>query len=103
MLLTIHNDSDYPITVDEIALFYNSSSPTGQGLTGILGDGELLWDGFKSGSPTIIADFPDNAQIEPWSSIALKFFFTKNVKINGTEYVMISFVENGCPIYGTQP
>jgi hypothetical protein len=103
MLLTVHNDSDYPITFAGVTVFFNSSSPTNQGLVGIFGDGTLIWEGFTSGSPTTISNFLVNEQIGPWSTKSLKFFFSKNIKINGTENIMISFIENGCPIHNTAP
>ena len=103
MLLTVHNDSDYPITISQIAIFYNASSPAGQGLGVIYVDGSLAWDQAMYGSPSIISNFPENISIDPRSSLALKFFFEKNLKTNGTENIMISFVENGCPIHDTTP
>jgi hypothetical protein len=98
MLLTVNNNSDYPITISAITIFYDASSPAGQGLTAIYGGGTLIWDGSVSGSPVTITDFLVNQPIDPWSSIALKLFFNKNIKVNGTELITISFVENGCPI-----
>ena len=98
MLLTVNNDSDYPITISSITVFYDSSSPAGQGLTAVYGGGMLIWDDFMSGSPITVSDFLVNNPIDPWSSTALKLFFDKNIKVNGTELISISFVENGCPV-----
>ena len=99
MLLTVHNDSNYPITIKEITVFYNASSPSGQGLAVIYSGGEIIWDQFVGGSPVTVSDFLISEPIEPGSSTSLKLFFNQNLKINGTENIMISFVENGCPIY----
>jgi hypothetical protein len=98
ILLTVNNDSDYPVTISEVTAFYNASSPSGQGLVGVFGDGTLIWDGFISASPITIENFFVDEQIAPHTSKSLKFFFNKNIKIDGTEKIMISFVENGCPI-----
>ena len=98
MLLTVNNNSDYPITISAITVFYDASSPAGQGLTAVYSGGTLIWDGSESGSPVTISDFLVNQPIEPWSSTALKLFFNKNIKVNGTELMSISFVENGCPV-----
>ena len=101
MLLTIHNDSNYPVTISDMTIFYDSSSPSGQGLTAIYAGGTLIWDDFRDDSPITISDFSTNDPIAPWASVALKLFFEKNLKINGAENVMISFVENGCPLHET--
>jgi len=103
MLLTVHNDSNYPITISNITIFYDSSSPAGQGLTAIYAGGTLIWDDFKVGSPATISSFLVNESLAPWSSVALKLFFEKDIKMNGTENIMISFVENGCPVHETAP
>lgn len=98
MLLTVNNDSDYPITISAITVFYDASSPFGQGLTAIYSGGTLIWDDFKTGSPVTASNFLVNQPVAPWSSTALKLFFDKNIKMNGTELISISFVENGCPV-----
>jgi hypothetical protein len=100
MLLTIHNDSNSPITISEITVFYDASSPGGQGLSAIYAGGTLIWDNFITGSPVTVSTL-SNTPIDPWSSVALKLFFEKNIKVTGAENMMISFVENGCPIHET--
>ena len=101
MLLTVNNDSTSPITISEITIFYNSASPVGQGLTAISSGGTLIWDDSKFGSPVTVSDFSNNEPIGPGSSTALKLFFNKNIKINGTELISISFHENGCDDHTT--
>ena len=103
ILLTVHNDSDYPITISDMTIFYDSTSPAGQALAAIYADGTLVWDDFMSGSPITISTFLVTQTIDPWSSVALKMFFEKNIKLNGSENIMISFVENGCPVHETAP
>ena len=103
MLLTVNNDSNYPITISEITVFYNALSPYDQGLTAIYSGSTLIWDGFKAGSPVAVSNFLVNKTIAPWSSTALKLFFSKNINFNGTELMTISFAENGCPIHDTTP
>ena len=102
MLLTVHNDSNYPVTISEITIFYNASSPAGQKLTTVYADGVLVWDQDITGSPVTLTNFLEPVTIDPWSSVALKVFFNKNLKVNGAENMMISFIENGCPIHGTE-
>jgi hypothetical protein len=101
--LTVYNDSDSPITISEITIFYNSSSPSGQALKSITSGGELIWSGSMTGSPITISDFLVTESIDPGLGTPLKFFFDKNVKVNGTELITIAFVENGCPLYDTSP
>lgn len=103
MLLTLNNNSNYPITISDLTVFYNASSPSGQGLAAIYADGTLIWKGFISGSPVTVSEFLDDEEIDPWSSMALKLFFKKNIRVNGSENIMIRFVENGCPVYNTSP
>jgi hypothetical protein len=106
-LLTIHNDSNYPITMSEMTVFYNASSHPDQRLVAMYGDGTLIWsedfDEVKTGNPVTISNFIVNDPIEPWSSLALKLFFNTDIVENGTESIMISFVENGCPVHDTSP
>jgi hypothetical protein len=101
MLLTVHNESDHPITISEITVFYTTFPPAGQGLAAIYAGGMLIWDDLTTNSPATISDFLVNEPIAPWSSVALKLFFNKNLKVNGSENIMISFVENGCPLHET--
>jgi hypothetical protein len=103
MMLTVHNDSNYPITISAITVFYDASSPADQGLTVIYAGNTVIWDNFTSGSPVTISTFQSNNPIPPWSSVALKLFFEKNIKETGSENIMISFVENGCPVHETAP
>jgi hypothetical protein len=58
----------------------------------------MIWEGFIPISPVSVQTFIVNAQLPPHTSKSLKFFFNKNIKVNGTEKIMISFVENGCPV-----
>jgi hypothetical protein len=103
MLLTVNNDSNYPITISSISIFYNALSPAGQGLTAIYSGGTLIWDDSITGSPITVSDFIITESIDPWSSTALKLFFEKNIKVDGTELMTIAFVENGCPLHNTLP
>jgi hypothetical protein len=103
MLLTVHNDSNSPITISSITVFYNATSPAGQGLTAIYADGTLIWDNSKTGSPANVSSFLANNPIASGDSVALKLFFEKDIKVNGTENMMISFVENGCAVHETAP
>ncbi len=77
MLLTVNNDSNYPITISAISVFYDASSPAGQGLTAIYSGGTLIWNNSVSGSPITVSDFLVDQPIDPWSSTALKLFLTK--------------------------
>jgi hypothetical protein len=101
MLLTVNNNSASPITISEITIFYNAASPAGQGLSAIYSGGTLIWDDSATGSPVAISNFIQNESIEPGSSTALKMFFNNNIKINGTELISISFLENGCDEHTT--
>lgn len=103
MLLSVRNDSTSPITVASITIFYSASTPAGQGLTAIYADGVLIWDDLQAGSPVTInsSSFSANQPIAPGQSVAFKLFFEKNIQVTGMENIMISFVENGCPIHKT--
>jgi len=105
-LLTIHNNSNYPITMSALTVFYNTSH-SDQRLVAVYGDGSLIWsedfDEIKTGSPVTITNFITNDPIAPWSNLALKLFFKNNIEKNGTESIMVSFVENGCPVHDTNP
>lgn len=105
MLLTINNDSNYPITIQSMTIFYDSTSPAGQALTAIYAGGTLIWDDLITGSPITISSssFIVNQPIAPWSSVPIKMFFEKSIRLTGMENIMISFVENGCPIHKTAP
>jgi Flp pilus assembly protein TadG len=103
MLLTVYNNSAEPITINSITIFYNASSPAGQSLLAIYGGGTQMWSGSLAGSPVTVSTFLVNETIEPGGSLPLKFYFNKQVKKDGSENVVISFSENGCPIHETAP
>jgi hypothetical protein len=114
MLLTVYNYSTVPITISEIAIFYNAAPVNVQGLLKIYSGNTLVWDGFETGSPVVISDFANDAtdddtddaaalSIDPYSGIALKLFFDENVSVNGSETISISFAENGCDEHTTNP
>lgn len=105
MLLTVINDSNVPITISEITIFYKASQPAGQGLSEIWSAGNLIWDDFEPGSPVTVSDFlaDANLTISSNSSMALKIYFAKIIQHDGTELISISFAENGCDEHTTNP
>jgi hypothetical protein len=109
MLLTVYNNSTVPITISEIAIFYNAVPVNVQGLLKVYSGNTLVWDGFETGSPVVVSDFSNDGDdaaalsIDPYSGVALKLFFNNNVSVNGTETISISFAENGCGEHTTNP
>jgi hypothetical protein len=103
MLLTLYNESAYPITLKEVTVFYNASSPAGQAIAAVYSNEVLIWNQPLPGSPITISNLEGTTPIDPWSSMAFKLFFNKTLKVDGSENIIFSFVENGCPVYQTAP
>jgi len=94
---TIFNYGPAPISISQIQLYYNSS-PAGQYLKSVNLAGGTIWSGNISNSPATISTFTGNITINGGTSKVLDFLFEKNYKANGTERILVTFVEGGCSI-----
>lgn len=89
------NNTDQTLHFDRVTIFFNSGAPSGQKLKKVLLGGTTLWSGAIPGSPAVVSV---SGEIAPWSTGLLKFRFRYTYQVTGTEYVMVEFVENGCPV-----
>ena len=95
---TIFNYGPSPITISQVQLYYNNSSPAGQYLQTITLAGGSIWSGSIFTSPATVSTFTGNITINGGSSKVLEFLFDKNYKTNGTERILVTFAEGGCAI-----
>ena len=98
LAMTVHNNSQQAISIDEITLAFNATTPFGQSLVKVYRDNTLIWEGFRAGSPTTISPQNGDVQIGAMSDATLVFWFGQNYSPDGSEQINISFVENGCPV-----
>ena len=96
--MTIFNKNGYTITIQSIQIFYNSSQPSGQAVTGIFLAGSSIWSGTQTGSPITFTSFSGSPTISPNSNKLLQFAFQKNYNSNGTERLLVTFTTNGCVV-----
>jgi hypothetical protein len=98
LAMTVQNNSQQAITIDEIELYFNTATPFGQALVKVYRDNTLIWEGFRAGSPTTISPQNGDVQIDANSSANLVFWFGQDYSPDGSEQINVSFAENGCPI-----
>jgi Flp pilus assembly protein TadG len=100
--MTIFNYGTVPVTIAEITIFYNNTSPAEQAITKIIlgSSTNEIWSGFRTGSPATFlqSELGGDLIIEPGSNRILETTFNKTYSPNDTERILVSFVENGCPI-----
>ena len=94
---TIFNYSPSPITISEVQVYFNNSSPGNQYMQTIRLAGETIWSGSITSSPATITTFAGNITINSRVSKVLEIVFNQqNYKINGTERILVRFAEGGC-------
>lgn len=99
--MTIFNYSAQAISLASIQIYYNASSPGGQGVSKIYFGGIPIWSSGsepRTGSPVIAFDFIGDVTLAPNSSKLLTIQFAKNYSTNGSEQILITFQEAGCPV-----
>jgi hypothetical protein len=84
--------------VASIQIYWNPSSPAGQKLKTIYLGGILIWSSESTVSPLTVNTFIGEKTIAAGSNELLQINFDKNYKDNGSERILVTFVENGCPI-----
>ncbi len=97
--MTIFNNNTLEtLHIVEIQIYWNPSSPAGQALTQLSLGGVTVWSGSTTGSPAIFSVFTGDISILPATNKLLQASFAKNYKDDGSERIIISFAENGCPV-----
>jgi hypothetical protein len=99
--MTIFNYSlTYSITISQIQIFYNSTAPGSQYIKSLSLGGIKIWTSPppSTASPATFTAFIGSVVINPGGNKILIPTFNKTYKVNGTERVLITFVENGCAI-----
>ena len=96
--MTVNNDGQHDIHIEEVTLTFNDATPFGQALVKIYSGNTLVWEGFQAGSPGTVSLLGSDVQVDAMSSTTLLFWFGQDYSSDGLEQVTISFTENGCPI-----
>jgi uncharacterized repeat protein (TIGR01451 family) len=93
---TIYNYGTSTITISEIQVYFNNSN--GNGLQAIQFGGIQIWTGNENGVPTTITTFTGDVTITPGSSKLLEMIFKKSYVVNGSERILVTFAQGGCPV-----
>ncbi|MBI5936172.1 MAG: pilus assembly protein [Chloroflexi bacterium] len=96
--MTIYNNASISVTVSSIQIYWNPSSPAGQKLKTIYLGGALIWSSESTVSPLTVSAFIGDITIPAGSNELLQINFEKNYKDSGSEQILVTFAENGCPI-----
>ncbi len=77
---------------------WSPPSPAGQTLNRLTLGGANIWNGIEpSDSPTFFGDFSGDVSIGPRANKFLVAGFSMNYQANGSEKIIVAFVENQCP------
>jgi hypothetical protein len=93
---TVYNYGTSTITISEVQVYFNNSE--GNGLQAIEFGGLTIWTGNINGSPAAITTFTGDVTITPGSSKLLEMTFKKAYSTNGTERILVTFAQGGCPV-----
>ena len=92
---TIYNYGTSTISLSEIQIYFNNAS--GNELQTIKFGGATIWSGNVNGVPATITTFSGDVSIAPSSSKLLEMIFKDKYNINGTERILVTFAQGGCP------
>lgn len=96
---TIYNYGASTISISEIQVYYNSSSPSGQYMHEIQYAAIEIWhDHALLGSPATASTFTGDVTLGPGQSKLLEIIFAENYQANGTERILVTFAQGGCPV-----
>ena len=96
--MTIYNNASVAVTVVNIQIYWNPSSPAGQKLKIIKLGGVNIWSSESTTSPLNVSSFIGDVTIPAGSNELLQVTFDKNYKNTGVERILVTFAQNGCPI-----
>ena len=92
---TIYNYGASTITFSEIQIYFNNSG--GNNLQNIKYGGNTIWSGNENGVLAAITTFTGNISLTPGSSKLLEMTFQNAYSTNGTEHILVTFAQGGCP------
>lgn len=93
---TVYNYGTSTITISEIQVYFNNGG--GNGLQGIQYGGISIWTGNVNGVPATISTFTGDVSLPPGSSKLLEMTFKKSYVTNGSERILVTFAQGGCPV-----
>jgi uncharacterized repeat protein (TIGR01451 family) len=94
---TIYNYGTSTITVSEVQIYWNDS-PSSQRLDVLTFGGITIWNDTDNTPPTIITSFNGDVSITPGSSKLLEVDFRRSYNTNGSERILVTFAQGGCPV-----
>lgn len=94
-----NNNPAQSFTIANIQIYWNNE--TGQDIQGISLGGTQIWSGNEHSNPASFSTFTGNVTVGPSGFPQLAFTFKKAYVANGTERVLVTFAEAGCPILDT--
>ena len=98
--MTIFNESPIvTITIAQIQVYYDAQNPLGQFINTLQFGGTTIWAGASSGSPSFFnAPFNGTVTLAAGGNKLLNATFNSNYIVDGSERILVTFAENGCPI-----
>src|SRR5581483_2586312 len=84
------------ITISQIQIYYNTAPS--QTITNLTYGGSSIWNGSASGSPALFISFSGPVTLTAGSNKLLNVSFSKSYSVNGTERILVTFAEDGCPV-----
>ena len=94
--MTVYNYGSSTISISEIQVYFNNAG--GNALQGIKLGNATFWTGDETGSPATITTFSGNVFISPGSSKLLEMSYKNTYSTNGTERILVTFAQGGCPV-----
>ncbi|MFO3797607.1 MAG: hypothetical protein ACK8QZ_10040, partial [Anaerolineales bacterium] len=93
--MTIYNYGNFTIHVSNITIYWNTQE--NNYISSIYLASLPIWSGSNSSSPAFFS-ITNNNSIAPGASPLLEFLFGKPYSANGSERIVVQFMEPACPI-----
>ncbi len=86
------------VHVSQIQIYWGPIVNPNESIIELFLGGVSIWTGNEPGSPAIFSVFTGDVSIPSGGNKLLQVSFIKNYIVYGTEQILVSFVENGCPL-----
>jgi hypothetical protein len=96
--MTIFNNAAVDIHVSQIQIYWGPIVNPNEAIINLLLGGITVWTGEEPGSPAVFSVFTGDVSIPAGGNKLLQVAFKKNYIVYGTEQILVTFAENGCPL-----
>ena len=95
--MTIFNNAANDVHISQIQIYWGPIVNPNEAITNLLLAGVNIWTGHEPGSPVVFSAFTGDVTIPAGGNKLLQVTFLKNYTVYGTEQILVTFAENGCP------